>query len=90
MKRWQLLAAVVLVVALAAAGVGYWAFHRGDDRFGDPQVLEQIKKTTDCDQLQKTADEALAAQSETRDGDEFNRSVGYYNAATDRMDQLSC
>lgn len=69
-----------------------------DDRFGDPDVLEQIQSLTNCDELQQWADIYLrtitgewgdappgAHASMTDD-----QAVGYANAASDRMDEIGC
>ena len=86
MKRWQVLL-IVAVIALGGA-YAYWTFHRNDDRFGDPEVLEQIKSSTDCDKLKRWADGILVADSDNQR--KFDQAVGYSNAANDRMKDLDC
>jgi anti-sigma-K factor RskA len=79
---------VIAAVAICALAVLYFTMRAQDDRFGDPAVLEQIKTSTDCDELRTWSDAVLVADSQ--DDAAFDKAVGYSNAANDRMKELNC
>jgi hypothetical protein len=79
--------AFVLIGALLAL---YFAVRSSNDRFGDPDEIEQIKSSTDCGELQRISDQALNDMADHRSDRSFDQAVGYSNAASDRMKQLNC
>lgn len=87
MKRWQIWAVIAVLFALGGA-YGYYVIHRNDDRFGNPAVLEEIKSSTDCEELQDWSDRPLTV--DPGDDEAFDRAVGYSNAADDRMKEIGC
>jgi hypothetical protein len=82
--RPYVIAAVVIALLLAV----YLIAQSRNDRFGDSSTLDQIKSSTDCDELQQWADAVLATDPDS--GRAFDQAVGYSNAANDRMKEIGC
>lgn len=82
---------VIAAVVLCALAVAVFAFvvNRHDDRFGDQAELDRIN-SMNCGELQQEADKALQVMASNPSDEEFDRAVGYSNAANDRMAELGC
>ena len=82
-----LAAVIALVVGVVVLVI---ALNRPDDRFGDPEVLEQIEDAN-CGELREWSDEFLRVAADPDHTDEeLNRAVRYSNVADERMAELDC
>lgn len=84
--RPYVIAAVVICALLVLFLAVNASYER--DRFGDPAVLEQIRSSTDCEELKGWEDDFLTVDPDREAS--YNKAVGYSNAASDRMDEIGC
>lgn len=62
-----------------------------ETRPGDPAVYAQIEASTDCADLQETFDRAAGNNERAETGSEaFDYTLGYMEAADDRMREVGC
>lgn len=81
---WGLVAVVAAVLFVAGTLMG-------DDRPGDPEVYDRIGSLTDCEAVQAEFDTASANNArETPGSDLAEATLGYMEAAADRLDELGC